>query len=216
MPATAPTTLAADDVQPGVAPPKQGEERPRGRPLRARPALGLTRLAPSGQIQTQCCPPPRGQSRRSANWRTKLVGRQSLLCRACRGSSPFAQPKSGPPKKAPPALSEADSPILPYSKPPLPGIALCALPGDQQAPPTDLSNTEATIPGTDPVQLQGRDPRGADFAHALQPLGFPTRPVRLPWRQRLWTRARGRARTSGRSTTRSVPPCSRRKQRDSG
>ena len=67
-------------------PSRAKRQRARGRPLRAR-------------IQTQCCPPPRGQSRRSANWRTKLVGRQSLLCRACRGSSPLAQPKSGPPKK---------------------------------------------------------------------------------------------------------------------
>ena len=89
MPATAPTTLAVDDAQPGVAPPKQGEDTTREGP----PTPGATRsrankIGPQRRIQPLCCPLPRGQSRRSANWRTKLVGRQSLLCRACRGSSP--------------------------------------------------------------------------------------------------------------------------------
>ena len=43
-------------------------------PLRARPAHGLIRSAPSGRIQTQCCLPPRGQSRRSIPHRLAAGG----------------------------------------------------------------------------------------------------------------------------------------------
>ena len=150
-------------------PSRAKRQRQRGRPLR---------LAPSGRIQPQCCPPPRGQSRRSANWRTKLVGRQSLLCPACRGSSPRLASLSrslGPQRRLHPPYPRRIPRSCPTaSRPP---------PPDQQAPPTDLSNMpvqEATIAGTDPIQLQGRDPRGADFAHALQPLGVSNPPPPPP------------------------------------
>ena len=93
--ATAPTTLAADDAQPGVTPPQQGEETtPKGPPTPGATRSRANKIGPQRADPDPVLPTARGQSRRSANWRTKLMGRQRLPYRLLRTGEAWA-PEEG-------------------------------------------------------------------------------------------------------------------------
>ena len=124
LPATAPTTLVADQAQPGETLPAQGEgTTPEGPPTPGATRSRANKILPTATGAEQPVRQLADQIDTAAKPPTKAVPRKQPP--AC-----FAMP--GAPKKAPPTdFSKAAPPPPPFGKPPPPGIAPCALPGDQ-------------------------------------------------------------------------------------
>ena len=161
-PATAPTTTAAPEAQLGDAPPTRGHS--------ARAAAHSGRAPLAGQQDLAD--------------RTTSIRRPNRLPRRCRASNPrhALQRRGRQKRRRLPTFQRRPLHPCPLANRPPPGIAPCALPGDQVQAPEGLSTLPAqgaNDPRAEPAQPPVVAPGGADVSQ-LQVLAITNPPPPLP------------------------------------